>query len=100
MVNKKDLSKIGIGTWGIGGFADINPDNNDEKQIEALKYMLDSGFNFVEVNLWYSKGKSVELLAEALRRSNKKREDIFICQAVYIKNGDFETAKRERPYQF
>lgn len=95
MVDPKKLSKIGIGTWGIGGFADINPDNNDERQIESLKYMLDSGFNFVEANHWYSKGKSVELLAEALRRSSKSREDVFICQAVYIKNGDFETAERE-----
>lgn len=98
MVNIKDLSKIGIGTWGIGGFAERNPQNDDKKQIEALIYMLNKGLNFVEANLWYSQGKAVELLATALRNSNVKREDLFICQAVYIKNGDFETAERERAY--
>lgn len=95
MVNKKDLSKIGIGTWGIGGFAEKNPENNDQEQIESLVYMLNKGINFVEANLWYSQGRSVELLAEALKNSNKKREDIFICQAVYIKNGNFDSAERE-----
>ncbi|MEK7168666.1 MAG: aldo/keto reductase [Patescibacteria group bacterium] len=96
MVNKNNLSKIGIGTWGIGGFAEIDPNNDDEKQVKAIKYMIDNGFNFVEANLWYSQGKSVELLSEALKQSSKKRDNIFICQAVYIKNGDFKTAERER----
>ena len=100
MVNKKDLSKIGIGTWGIGGFAEKNPQNDDEKQIKSLAYMLNNGLNFVEANMWYSQGKSAELLATALKNSNKKREDIFICQAVYIKDGNFENAERERTYQF
>lgn len=95
MLNIKNILKIGIGTWGIGGFAERNPQNDDKKQIDALIHMLNSGLNFVEANLWYSQGKSVELLATALRNSNVKRENIFICQAVYIKNGDFETAERE-----
>jgi aryl-alcohol dehydrogenase-like predicted oxidoreductase len=99
MLNINQLSKLGIGTWGIGGFAEINLSNDDEKQISALVHMLNNGLNFVEANMWYSQGKSVDLLSKALKKSNKKREDIFICQAVYIKNGDFETAERERSYQ-
>lgn len=34
-------------------------------------------------------------MAQAIKNSDKRREDLFICQAVYIKNGDFETTKKE-----
>ncbi len=40
MIDKKDLFPIGIGTWGIGGYVERDPDNNDEKQVDALRYML------------------------------------------------------------
>lgn len=95
MVNKKDLFPIGIGTWGVGGFAERNTNNNDEKQINAISHMFNSGMNFCEANLWYSQGLSAELLQKGLKHSNKKREDVFICQAVYIKNGGFKIAERE-----
>lgn len=54
MLDPKNIFPIGIGTWGIGGFAEKNLQNDDEKQIKALTYMINSGFNFVEANLWYS----------------------------------------------
>lgn len=83
MVNKKDLSKIGIGTWGIGGFAERNPKNNDEKQIDALKYTLDKGINYAEICNWYSEGRAAEIFKQALDVSSKKREDIFISLSLY-----------------
>lgn len=86
MLNKQDLFPIGIGTWGIGGYAERDPSINESKQIKALTYMLDNGFNFIEANFTYSQGYSVEILAKALQNSSKKREDIFICQAIYLNN--------------
>jgi predicted aldo/keto reductase-like oxidoreductase len=47
--------------------------------------MLDRGMNFAEANMWYSDGYSVEILAKALKKSSKKRSDLFICQAIYLK---------------
>lgn len=96
MLNPKKISKIGIGTWGIGGFMERDESIDEQKQIDALAYMLDNGMNFVEANMWYSQGYSVEILAKALKQSSIKREDLFICQAIYIKeNKDFEESIKE-----
>lgn len=83
MINKKDFSKFGIGTWGIGGFAERDPKNDDKKQIEALAYMFSKGINFVEINYWSAEGHGVELVSKALKESGVKREKIFISQAIY-----------------
>lgn len=95
MINKSDLSKIGIGTWGIGGFEkrDLSIDKN--KQVEALVHMFQKGMNFVESNMWYSEGYALEILAEALKKSGKRREEIFICQAIYLKNGELKDTEAE-----
>ena len=87
MLDIKKLSKIGIGTWGIGGLMERDNSIDVGKQIDALAYMFGRGMNFVEANMWYSQGYSVEILARALKKSGKKREDIFICQAIYLKEG-------------
>ncbi len=86
MISPQQISKIGIGTWGIGGFAEKDNSIDEGKQVDALAYMISKGMNFVEANIWYSQGYSVEILAKALKRSGKKREDLFICQAIYIKD--------------
>lgn len=96
MISPQQLSKIGIGTWGIGGFAERDTSVDEGKQVDALAYMISKGMNFVEANMWYSQGYSVEILAKALKKSGKKREDLFICQAIYIKdNKTLEDANSE-----
>lgn len=83
MLNKKDLSKIGIGTWGIGGFAERNPENDDQKQVECLKYAFYKGLNNVELNMWIAGGYGVNLVSEAYKDSKLKRNDIFLKQGFY-----------------
>lgn len=83
MIDIKKLSKVGIGAWGLGGFADRDDHNNDKRQITALVHSLKKGMNFIEINFWNSKGKSVELLAEAIRQSNVKRENLFYSLVLY-----------------
>lgn len=95
MISKDDLFPIGIGTWGIGGYVLKEPAMDLYKQEKAIIHMLNSGMNFVEANVWYSEGQSVETLAKAFKNSNKKREDVFICQAVYVKDGKFENVEKE-----
>lgn len=77
------ISKIGIGTWGIGGFAERNADNDDGKQIKALTHSLNKGMNLVELCPWYSEWSAVELFIRALKNSTKKREDIFAVASIY-----------------
>ncbi len=96
MILKKDLSKIGIGTWGIGGFAEKNPENDDQKQIDALVYVFQNGLNYLDLNLWYAQGYSVELVREAFKSSGVKRDDLFITQKFYpFSINSIDDAKKE-----
>jgi len=92
----KKLSKIGIGTWGIGGYMERDHTIDAKKQKNALIYMLQNGFNYVEANMWYSEGYSAEILANAIKESKVDRDKIFICQAIYLKDGkDFDSSISE-----
>lgn len=96
MIGKRQLSKIGIGTWGIGGFAERNPSNDDNKQIEALVYMLQNGLNYIEINYWTAQGHSFELVKQAIDQSGVKRGDIFLSQSIYAYTSpDLDASKKE-----
>jgi 2,5-diketo-D-gluconate reductase A len=95
MITKNDLFPIGIGTWGVGGFAEKDQTLDKNKQVDAIAYMFQKGMNYVEANLWYSQGYSAEILAEAFRKSGKNREEIFIVQAVYLKDNKLQDTEAE-----
>lgn len=86
----QNLSQIGIGTYGIGGLSHRyvgNVDrNSDELYIDALVYQLNSGMNFTEISVALAEGKSAQLLAQAISKSNLKREDIFITHSLWPKD--------------
>lgn len=86
-VSGKEMSKIGIGTYGIGGRGHrdipITEKQSDEKYIEALIYQFEKGFNFLEIAIGYGQGKSIELLKRALDKSFVKREDLLLTHSLY-----------------
>ena len=91
MIERDTLSKIGVGAWGLGGFAKHEPNNNDERQIKAIAYALEKGLNFIEVNYWNSEGYSLEIITQAVKNSKVGRENLFLSQAIYDYN--LETLK-------
>lgn len=95
MLTRDKLFPIGIGTWGIGGLDKRNPDNNDKDQISGMVYALKQGENFIEANLWYADGYSAQLTAEAVKRSGKKRDEIFLSQTVYTQSAPGLGSARE-----
>lgn len=91
-----NLFPIGIGSWGIGGFAEKNPDNDDFRQIEAIAYMLSKGMNFIEANMWTAEGKSINLLNTGIKESGVKRENLFLTQTIYTHSAEtIEKAQKE-----
>jgi|APSaa5957512622_1039677.scaffolds.fasta_scaffold17395_6 diketogulonate reductase-like aldo/keto reductase len=83
MINKHNLSKIGIGAWGFGGYAEKDPENNDTKQIDALAYQFKKGMNLTEINFWNSQGQSAQLIKQALGKSGVKRDEVLLIQVIY-----------------
>jgi predicted aldo/keto reductase-like oxidoreductase len=83
MVDRKDLSKTGMGTWGVGGFMKPNHSDDDERQISSLVYTLNKGVNYIETVYMYAQGKTVSLLSQAVKNSKIDREKIFITLSIY-----------------
>lgn len=75
------IPKIGFGAWSIGG--DSTPNRSlDSKSLTALRSALEAGYTHFDTAEMYAGGHSEELIGEAVRRSGKKREEIFITSKV------------------
>ena len=85
--SEKELSPIGIGTWGIGGrgHRDMELTNVKEDQvyIDALINQFNTGYNFSEMSLGYGNGRTAELFSKALKESGINREDLFLTNSLY-----------------
>lgn len=88
----KELHPIGIGTWGIGGR--INPENmsskyqgaepapgNEAHEIEAIRYSLRRGQNYVDCAEMYGGFYTDEVVGQAI--AGLPREDIFIGDKLW-----------------
>lgn len=76
-----------MGTWLLAG--DVKPDNNndDEKDIAAIKYALSNGINHIDTSESYSDGKCEELIGMAIKGFDRKK--IFIATKVREWNLDY-----------
>jgi len=81
------LSKIGIGSFGIGGYGHrdvpITGKLEDKVYVDALVHTLNKGANFIEISLGYGHGDSISLFKQALDKSQVSREDVFITNSLY-----------------
>ena len=75
------LPKIGFGTWNIGGGSSPNR-TLDSAHIHALRLALDVGYTHFDTAEMYASGHAEELLGQAIRESNVKRENLFITSKV------------------
>lgn len=99
-VSGKSLSKIGIGSYGIGGrgHRDLELSNKEEdcKYVDALVYTLERGVNFTEIALGYGHGQSLVLFKKALEQSIVSREDVFLTHSLYPRDlADVEVVKED-----
>ena len=57
------VSEIGYGMWGMGGWTG----SDDQQSLQALEHALTLGCNFFDTAWAYGQGKSETLLGQALR---------------------------------
>lgn len=83
----KPISRIGIGSYGIGGRGHrdmtLTEAREDKEYVDAIVYTLQKQINFTEISLGYGHGKALSLFKEALDKSLIKREDIFLTNSLY-----------------
>lgn len=96
----KQLSPIGIGTYGIGGRGHRDVDLRDLKDdsiyINALIEQFRVGFNFSEISLGYGHGSAAKLFVQALKQSKIERENLFLTNSLYPRDlNDFKAIEND-----
>jgi aryl-alcohol dehydrogenase-like predicted oxidoreductase len=85
-----DVSEIGYGMWGMGGWTG----SNDQESLQGLERAVSLGCNFFDTAWVYGLGKSEKLLGEILKRHRDRR--LVVATKVPPKNMRWP-AKAEYP---
>ncbi|MBN8234173.1 aldo/keto reductase [Halobacillus kuroshimensis] len=95
-----EASRIGLGTWAIGGWMWGGTD--EKESIQTIHAALDQGINLIDTAPVYGFGKSEEIVGEAVRQYGR-REDLLLATKVAMDWKDEETvfrnASKERIHQ-
>ncbi len=76
----KEVSPIGLGTWGMGGGFWTPDYSDDERYIRALRYAYERGVRVFDTAEMYGGGHSEELVGQAL---SEFQEDVVIVSKVW-----------------
>lgn len=75
------ISKIGFGTWRIGGEAAADPSVEDAS-LTALRSAVELGYTHFDTAEYYAGGHAEELLAQTMNDLRVQRESLFITSKV------------------
>jgi 2,5-diketo-D-gluconate reductase B len=75
------IPKIGFGTWRIGGGSYRDP-RSDSDSLTALQAALETGYTHFDTAESYADGHAEELIGQAVRETNTKRDEVFITTKV------------------
>jgi len=75
-----EMPVYGLGTWEMGGRKEVDPNNDDQADIDAIKYAIDSGITHIDTAENYANGHSEELVGEAIKGYDRKK--LFIVSKV------------------
>lgn len=71
---------FGIGTWQIGGRFEPNPDNDDARDIAAIRAAIERGVTHIDTAESYADGKAEEIVGEAIAPFS--REQLLLVSKV------------------
>ncbi len=83
-----ELKKIGFGTWKMGGDVIPDPNNDDARDVEAIRYVLEKGVTHIDTAAGYAGGKCEELVGQAIK--DFPRENLFLATKVKSENLGYE----------
>ena len=71
---------LGLGTYGLGGKTELDPNNDDQNDVALIKEAVDCGLTHIDTAEIYAQGHSEEILAQAIK--NIDRQKLFITSKV------------------
>lgn len=78
--NGFEMPVYGLGTWEMGGRKEADPNNDDQADIKAIKYAIDSGITHIDTAENYANGHSEELIGKAILGYDRNK--LFIVSKV------------------
>lgn len=78
--NGFSLPIYGLGTWGMGGFTERDPQNDDETDIQAIQNAIDLGVTHIDTAESYAGGYAETLVGQAIKPY--PREQLIIASKV------------------
>lgn len=91
---KKDVSRICLGTWAIGGWMWGGTD--EQESIKTIHQALDLGINMIDTAPVYGFGKSEEIVGKALQQYGR-RENIILATKVGLEWKDGKVFRNSSP---
>lgn len=69
---KQKVSRIGLGTWSIGGW--MWGGSDEQASIATIHKALDQGINLIDTAPVYGFGQSEEIVGKALKQYGKEKK--------------------------
>lgn len=87
--NNMTISKIGLGTWALGGGPAFQDYNNHSKSIQTIQESLKQGINLIDTAPGYNFGASEKIVGEAIKENREKYTIITKCGITWEREGAF-----------
>jgi diketogulonate reductase-like aldo/keto reductase len=79
LISGREIPKLGLGTWGIGGGPTKDPSNDDKGQIESIRYAIDNGITLIRTAHNYAEGYTEELVGQAIKGYDREKLFLISC---------------------
>jgi aryl-alcohol dehydrogenase-like predicted oxidoreductase len=90
----KNVSRVGLGTWAIGGW--MWGGTEEQESIDTIHAALDNGINLIDTAPVYGFGRSEEIVGKALAQGNY-RERAVLATKVGMNWNDGKVFRDSRP---
>lgn len=87
-LNDLSMPIYGLGTWQMGGRLEHNLDNDDERDIQAIKNAIDAGITHIDTAEKYAAGYTDLLIAKAIKGYDRSK--LFLVSKVKKENLAYE----------
>lgn len=91
-----DISRIGLGTWAMGGGPAFGNPDNKQAAIDTIQYALKKNINFLDTAPAYNFGNSELIVGEAIKGNRDKYIIITKCGITWEREGSFFNKVGER----
>ena len=90
--NGFEIASLGFGTWLMWGRMEHDVNNDDQRDIDAIKYAIDKGMKFIDTAELYGDGQAERLVRQAIEWYD--RDELFISTKVWWANHSYEAVKK------